>query len=277
MTEENVRDKHIRKGFCKKRTTRQKSLLLLTCVLVASVIILLCVMLIQVEPQTELNPSANQSTDKATLELEVDNIVIRNEQIGSYLEPHKLKNATEELLMELDATTSPTVSNRKTELPRPASLQFTVQPTTQPMTENNVDSVCMTAHCESISAAMMSAMNTSVDPCQDFYQYACGRWNHTNPISKENSDCWDVFARLQQDHQITLQTLLGTYSCVCFCILVIVFLCVIDVAAEQPAEYFTSDSEKRAQRYYQSCVDVNKTKESLGGKPLLELLELIGG
>lgn len=38
-----------------------------------------------------------------------------------------------------------------------------------------------------------------------------------------------------------------------------------------------SEAEKRAQRYYQSCLDINETMEALGGKPLIELLTQIGG
>lgn len=38
-----------------------------------------------------------------------------------------------------------------------------------------------------------------------------------------------------------------------------------------------SEAEKGAQRYYQSCLDVNETVESLGPKPMLELVGQIGG
>jgi len=47
--------------------------------------------------------------------------------------------------------------------------------------------------------------------------------------------------------------------------------------AEQPSHSLVSEAEKRAQRYYQSCLDVNDTMETLGGKPVLELMSQIGG
>lgn len=38
-----------------------------------------------------------------------------------------------------------------------------------------------------------------------------------------------------------------------------------------------SKAEKKAKYYYQSCMDANETIEDLGARPMLELLETVGG
>ena len=41
----------------------------------------------------------------------------------------------------------------------------------------------------------MEAMDMTVDPCQDFFQFACGGWVEKNPIP-EGYDSWNQFTVL---------------------------------------------------------------------------------
>lgn len=44
------------------------------------------------------------------------------------------------------------------------------------------DEICLTPTCVQISAAILDSIDPSVDPCDDFYQFANGGWLATHPI-----------------------------------------------------------------------------------------------
>ena len=59
-----------------------------------------------------------------------------------------------------------------------------------------------------MSSDILSAMDVSMDPCVDFYQYACGGWIRKNPIPTGRSS-WSHFARLKMKIDKLLKRLLA--------------------------------------------------------------------
>jgi|ERR1700722_2356849 len=57
----------------------------------------------------------------------------------------------------------------------------------------------------------ISALDRNVDPCIDFYQYACGTWRARNPIPAGHSH-WGRFDELRERNLETLRDILDQAS-----------------------------------------------------------------
>jgi putative endopeptidase len=64
-----------------------------------------------------------------------------------------------------------------------------------------------TAPAKSQPVLDITSMDTSVDPCADFFAYSCGAWIKKNPIPPDQTS-WSVYSKLEDDNKAILREIL---------------------------------------------------------------------
>ena len=103
---------------------------------------------------------------------------------------------------------------------------------------------------ECLSASVRSNMNTSANPCVDFYQYSCGGWNARNPLG--TAGAITRFGEVNTQNTESLRNVIESSRDG-------------DVRAVQLARQF-----------YDSCMDTGRL-DTMGSRPLVQLVRSIGG
>ncbi|KAM9300806.1 kell blood group glycoprotein isoform 2-T2 [Morus bassanus] len=101
-------------------------------------------------------------------------------------------------------------------------------------------------------ARLLNSRNDSVDPCEDFYKYACGSWEGKQS-SRTTEESLNVFDVLLEENQLILKRLL-----------------------EGPQFVIRGSAKEKAIQFYRSCMDTQRI-EFQGTQPLKNLLNQVGG
>ncbi|GAB5574468.1 membrane metallo-endopeptidase-like 1 isoform X1 [Prionailurus iriomotensis] len=109
--------------------------------------------------------------------------------------------------------------------------------------------ICTTPGC--VIAGILRNMDPSGEPCDDFYQYACGGWLQHHVIPETNSR-YSVFDVLRDELEIILKGVLENST-----------------AKDRPAV-------QKAKMLYRSCMN-ESVIEKRDSQPLLNILDLMGG
>ncbi|XP_030623598.1 membrane metallo-endopeptidase-like 1 [Chanos chanos] len=111
--------------------------------------------------------------------------------------------------------------------------------------------VCTTPECVMAAARLLQNMDSSVEPCQNFYRYACGGWLDRHVIP-ETSSRYSVFDILRDEMEVKLKGVLETES-------------------KHDREAF-----RKAKTLYRSCMNESLI-EQRDAQPLLDLIDFVGG
>ncbi|XP_057640671.1 membrane metallo-endopeptidase-like 1 [Chionomys nivalis] len=118
----------------------------------------------------------------------------------------------------------------------------------EPSQQNDV---CVTPGCVIAAARILQNMDNSQEPCDNFYQYACGGWLRRHVIPETNSR-YSVFDILRDELEVILKGVLEDSS-----------------LKDRPAV-------EKAKTLYRSCMN-ESVIEKRDSQPLLDILDVVGG
>ncbi|PIO69302.1 peptidase family M13 [Teladorsagia circumcincta] len=113
-------------------------------------------------------------------------------------------------------------------------------------------SLCLSKKCVRLAANYLNNMKPKVNPCKDFYSFACGSFA-TNRVVPEHEKKINVLFEMEREHKLHLKDILE------------------DASADEESKAMTL-----SRTYYNSCMD-EEAQAELGTLPMLSLISHMGG
>lgn len=76
------------------------------------------------------------------------------------------------------------------------------------VSDNSYDSMCFTETCIYTASEMVRSLDTSVNPCDDFYEFSCNGWIKNNPIP-DGKSIWSIFGKIELQNQLIVKNIIG--------------------------------------------------------------------
>nr|XP_019042435.1 endothelin-converting enzyme [Kwoniella bestiolae CBS 10118]OCF21365.1 endothelin-converting enzyme [Kwoniella bestiolae CBS 10118] len=117
--------------------------------------------------------------------------------------------------------------------------------------------LCLTPECVILSSSILQSLNQSVDPCEDFYEFATGGWQASHSIPADRG-LYGAFNEVNDNNKNILIKVLDSIS------------------SDKPSKDASADEKNLAKlkAVYNSCIDIEHLNE-VGRKPLIQLTDHI--
>lgn len=110
--------------------------------------------------------------------------------------------------------------------------------------------ICQSEDCKAISKLIQEVRDEKVDPCENFYEYACGKWIKNNKVPPGHLQFSRITQLSKNNERVMKETLVR----------------------DQPED---TETIMKVKNFYRSCLNVKKI-DDLGNKPLLNYINGLG-